>query len=85
MTTYLYYFQVSNSRRGGRNKQGGWQISAKIINGKGAINREVGKKSLKLINGEVGINREARKNSTIRNFIELKSTKDLVKISTKRT
>ena len=27
------YSRVSN-RRGGRNKRGGWQISAKIINGK---------------------------------------------------
>ena len=38
-TTYSW---VSN-RRGGWNKQGGWQISAKIINGKGAINGELGK------------------------------------------
>ena len=42
-------------------------------------------KSPKLINREVGINREAGKNTTIRNFIELKSSNDLGKISTKRT
>ena len=38
----LVYSQVSN-RMGGRNKWGGGQISAKIINGEGAINREVNK------------------------------------------
>ena len=42
-------------------------------------------KSPKLINGEVGINREAGKNTSIRNFIEMKSSNDLVKISIKRT
>ena len=42
-------------------------------------------KSPKLINKEVGINREAGKNTAIRNFIEIKSSNDLVKISTKRT
>ena len=42
-------------------------------------------KSPKLINGEVGINGEACKNTAIRNFIEIKSSKDLVTISTKRT
>ena len=36
------YFRVSN-RRGGQNKRGGWQILAKIINGKGAINEKFGK------------------------------------------
>ena len=36
------YSRVS-SRRGGRNKRGGWQISAKIINGEGATNEEVRK------------------------------------------
>ena len=39
----------------------------------------------KLINGEVGINGEAGKNTAIRNFIEIKSSSDLVKISRKRT
>ena len=39
----------------------------------------------KLINVEVGINGEAGKNTAIRNFIEIKSSNDLVKISTKRT
>ena len=42
-------------------------------------------KSPKLINGEVGINGHAGKNTAIRNFIEIKSSNDLVKISTKRT
>ena len=36
------YSRVSN-RRGGRNKRESWQISAKIINLKSAINGEVGK------------------------------------------
>ena len=60
------YSRVSN-RREGRNKRGGWQISAKIINEEGAINREAGK------------------NTAIRNLIEIKSSNNLVKISTKRT
>ena len=41
-------------------------------------------KSPKLINDEVAINKKAGKNTAIRNFIEIKSSKDLVKISTKR-
>ena len=49
------------------------------------MNEEVGKKSPKLINGEVGINEEAGTNTAIRNFIEIKSSNDLVQISTKRT
>ena len=65
------YSRASN-RRGGWNKWGGWQILVKIINGEGAIN------------GEVGINGETGKNTAIRNFIEIKSSNDLVKISTKR-
>ena len=39
----------------------------------------------KVINGEVGINEKSGKNAAIRNFIEIKSSNDLVKISTKRT
>ena len=39
----------------------------------------------KLINSEVGINGEAGKNTATRNFIEIKSSSDLVKISRKRT
>ena len=39
----------------------------------------------KIINREVGVNREAGKNTAIRNFIEIKPSNDLVKISTKRT
>ena len=42
-------------------------------------------KTLKLMNEEVGINGEAGKKTAIRNFIEIKSSNDLVKISTKRT
>ena len=42
-------------------------------------------KSPKLINGEVGMNGEAGKNTSIRNFIGIKLSNDLVKISTKRT
>ena len=42
-------------------------------------------RSPKLINKKVGINGEAGKNTTIRNFIEIKSPNDLVKISTERT
>ena len=38
-----------------------------------------------LINGDVGINGKAGKNTAIRNFIELKSPNDLVKMSTTRT
>ena len=37
------------------------------------------------IEGEGRINGEAGKNTAIRNFIEIKSSNDLVKISTKRT
>ena len=37
------------------------------------------------MNEEVGINGEAGKKTAIRNFIEIKSSNDLVKISTKRT
>ena len=59
------YSRVSN-RRGGWNKREAWQISPKIINGEGAMN------------GEVGINGETGKNTAIRNFIELKSSNNLV-------
>ena len=64
--SYWNYYPVPN-RRGGRNKQGGWQISAKIIN------------------GEVGKNlKKTDKSTAIRNFIEIKSSNDIVKISTKK-
>ena len=39
----------------------------------------------KLINVEVGINGEDGKNTAIRNFIEIKSSNDLVKVSIKGT
>ena len=42
-------------------------------------------KSPKLRNGEVGIIGEAGKNTAIRNFIEMKSSNNLVKKSTERT
>ena len=52
----------------------------------GGCNKRGGwQKSPNLINREVGIYGEAGKNIAIRNFIELKSSNDLVKISTKRT
>ena len=55
-------------------------------NKRGGCNKRGGwQKPPKLINGEVGINGEAGKNTAIRNFIEIKSSSDLVKISTKRT
>ena len=41
-------------------------------------------KSLKLRNEEIVINGKAGKNTVIRNFIEIKSSNDLVKISTKK-
>ena len=41
-------------------------------------------KSPKLINREVGINGETGKNTAIRNFIEIKSLNDLVKIPKKK-
>ena len=42
-------------------------------------------KSPRLINEEVGINGDAGKNTKIRHFIKIKSSKDLLKISTKKT
>ena len=36
------------------------------------------------MNGEVGINGEAGKSTAFRNFIEIKSSNNLVKISAKR-
>ena len=39
----------------------------------------------KLMNWEVRINEETGKNTAVRNFIKIKSSNDLVKISTKRT
>ena len=56
------------------------------INKQGDCNKQGGwQKSPKIINEEVGINGEAGKNTTIRNFIEIKSSNDLEKIPTKRT
>ena len=53
---------------------------------RGRCNKRGGwQKSPQLINREVGINGEAGKNTAIRNLIEIKSSNDLVKISTKRT
>ena len=82
-TTTNKYSRVSN-RMGGWNKREDWQILVKIINKEGPINGEVSKKSPKLINEEVGISGETGKNIAIRN-IKIKSSNDLVKISTKRT
>ena len=78
MSNFMYY-RVSN-RRGRQNNQGGWQIQNNIP---GRWNKQGGsQKSPKVINREVGINGEAGKNTAIRNFIEIKSSSDLVKIST---
>ena len=71
MSCISAYSRVLNTRRG-RNKRGGWQILAKIINGEGATNRKVGRNL-------------QSKNTAIRNFTEIKSSNDFVKISTKRT
>ena len=61
-------------------------IYSRVWNRRGGRNKRGGwQESPKLIKGEVGINGEAGKNTTIRNFIEIKSSNDLVKISTKRT
>ena len=38
-----------------------------------------------MINGEGAINGETGKNTAIRNFIDIKSSNNLAKISTKRT
>ena len=48
------------------NRSGGWN------------KREHWQISAKIINGEVGINGEAGKNTATRNFIEIKSSNDLV-------
>ena len=85
----MYYSRVSN-RKGqgegeGQNKRGDWQILAQN-NKRGGCNKRGGwQKFPKLINREVEINGEAGKNTAIRNFTEIKSSNDLVKISTKRT
>ena len=55
-------------------------------NKRGGCNKRGGwEKSPKLINEEVGINGEAGKNTTVRYLIEIKSSNNLVKISTKIT
>ena len=57
------YSRVSN-RKGGRNKRGGWEILAKIINLESAINEEVGK-NLQVIKRGGWNKREAGKNTAI--------------------
>ena len=71
------YSRVSNGR-GRRNKR-------RLANFAQNNKRGGWQISPKLINGEAGINGETGKNTAIRNFIEIKSSNDLVKISTKRT
>ena len=88
MMSNMYYSRVSNRRGAGggkQNKWGSWQISAQNDKRGGCNKRGVWEKSPRLINKEVGINGEAGKNIAIRNFIEIKSSNDLVKISTKLT
>ena len=55
---------------------------AKILNGEGGIN---GLAKISKVNKQGGWNKWRGKNIVIRNFIDLKSSNDLVKISTKRT
>ena len=56
---------------------------SRVSNRRGGRNKRRGwQKSPKLINGEVGIKGEAGKSTAIRNFIEIKSSDDFVKIST---
>ena len=72
-SAYISLYSWVSNRRQGQNKWGG-------------CNKWGGwQKSPKLINREVGINGEAGKNTAIRNLTEIKSSNDLVKISTKRT
>ena len=72
-SAYISLYSWVSNRRRGQNKWGG-------------CNKWGGwQKSPKLINREVGINGEAGKNTAIRNLTEIKSSNDLVKISTKRT
>ena len=78
-----YYSRVSN-KRGGQNKWGVGNFGQN--NKRGGCNKRRGRqKSSKLLNGEVGTNWKAGKNTAIRNFIEIKSSNDLVKISTTKT
>ena len=83
----MYYSRVSNRRGGGRN-QNKWRdrkISPQNYKQGGCNKRDGWQKSPKIINKEAGINGEAGKNTAIRNFIEIKSSNSLVKISTKKT
>ena len=66
----MYYSRVSNRKKGREGSR---------------INGETGKFRHKMINGNGAINGEVDKNTAIRNFIEIKSSNDFVKISTKRT
>ena len=66
----MYYSRVSNRKKGREGSR---------------INGETRKFQHKMINGEGAINGEVDKNTAIRNFIEIKSSNDLVEISAKRT
>ena len=77
-------FQIERGRRN-REEQGSWQISAKIIKGKGAINGEIGVVKISKVNkGRDWNKRGDWQNTAIRNFIEIRSSNDLVKISKKK-
>ena len=83
----MYYSRVSNRRRGGGDgrKQNTWRdrkISAQNDKQGGCNKRGGWQKSPEITNKEAGINGEAGKNTAIRNFIEIKSSNGLVKIST---
>ena len=80
-----YVLFPSFKYKGGGRKQNKWRdrkISAQNDKRGGCNKRGGWQKSPKIINKEAGINGEAGKNTAIRNFIEIKSSNVLVKIST---
>ena len=79
-----YVLFPSFKYKGGGRKQNKWRdrkISAQNDKRGGCNKRGGWQKSPKIINKEAGINGEAGKNIAIRNFIEIKSSNGLVKIS----
>ena len=61
-------------------------VDSQVSNRWGRWNKWGGwQSSAKVLNGKVGINGEIGKNAAIRNVIKIKSSNDLVKISTIRT
>ena len=77
---------LSSFKQKGKAEETGRLANFSQNNKRGGRNKRGGwQKSPKLINEDVEINGEAGKNTAIRNFIEIKSSNDLVKISTKKT